>query len=257
MFELIKTAHWITHSLSAQSHPSHHLIHLIRPVPLPVHRHGRRGVFSLLAVLRSVSMRSSFPSIGLWRLIAFPSRRYCPLIGSPCQPSVFGSPVYRACLRLVVMPWAVRSSAHRLSPRSFDTGSVERLVSMLAWEGWCSRVRLMWYHRAPFSPWGYAACSLPRFFLPARSRPIPYRLAWSAAWKKRWGGRPSPSWRCGRHLASPGCLLNPTIVRISRAVPVCIRFSPRTIGLAPPLVSNKTWSKTGRDFTPVLDLPGW
>lgn len=33
------------------------------------------------------------------------------------------------------------------------------------------------------------------------------------------------------------------------------QLSPWVIGLAPPLVSNKTGSKTGRNFTPVLDLP--
>lgn len=102
--ELIKTARVIIHPLSAKSHPSYSVISYISSPRLShCSSTWMAGRFFLLAVLLSVSMRSSFPSIGLWRLIAFPSRCYCPRVGSPCLLAVLG-PGYCACPVLVVMP---------------------------------------------------------------------------------------------------------------------------------------------------------
>lgn len=149
----------------------------------------------------------------------------------------------------------MRSSALRLSPRlairGAGSGRCLRCVGSFS----CPHGVLS--SRVRYRRW---ACYL--LFVVVSSRPIVLvqcRIAWRG-WllEKTAGGlfaAPSHSWECGRHFASPGCLPHPPIVRIFRAVLVCIRFRPLAIGLTPPLVSNKTGSKTGRNFAPVLDLP--
>lgn len=67
------------------------------------------GAVFLLAVLRLVSMRSSFPSIGLWRLIAFPSRCYIarPSSSAPCivlATSSSSCRIRRACRLIASRP---------------------------------------------------------------------------------------------------------------------------------------------------------
>lgn len=181
-FELVKTAHVIIHPLPAPSHPSHLVISSInRPALLPVHRHDRRGVFFLLAVLRSVSMRLSFLPVGLLCLFAFPSRRYCPRVGLLCPSS---SVVYRACPVLVVMLVGGDGIGSLLLAPLVRYGERGAWVAVGACGGgWRSHVRMACYHPAPFSlgVWGCAACSLICLFLPARSRPMPYSLTWSVA----------------------------------------------------------------------------
>lgn len=133
-----------------------------------------------------------------------------------------------------------------------------------AWSGRCLRrwaghfrVRSMWYHHASFIIGGRrAAC----FVVVFPYRPIVLvqcRIVWRGRLlgKTAGEGRVACLLRGDVIVISPLPLLTPfPIARISCAVLICIRFSPRTIGLAPPLVSNKTGSKTGRDFAPVLDL---
>lgn len=121
-------------------------------------------------------------------------------------------------------------SAHRFSPRSFDTvgGELGGVLCLRRGAG-RFRVRMMWYHPGFVIAVGRAACSLLRLFSP------------------------------GCPFASPGCLPRSQsfayLVRFPYVSAFAPAISPRAIGVAPPLVSNKTGSKTGRDFTHVLDLP--
>ena len=104
-FELVKTAHVMTHPLPAPSHPSHPVISSIQsPRFSPRPSTCVAGRFFSACRFAVGAVRSSFPSIGLCRLIAFPSRRYCPrcrfalLARCPLVSRV------SCLLRLVVMP---------------------------------------------------------------------------------------------------------------------------------------------------------
>lgn len=100
-FELVKTAHVMTHSLLA---PSHHLIRsshpFNRPVLLPVLRHGWRGGFFCLPFCGRCRCGRPFRLSGcvvssLSRLVAIVLG-----VGSPCSPVVLWSLVCRACFAL-------------------------------------------------------------------------------------------------------------------------------------------------------------
>lgn len=196
---------------------------------------------------------SSFPPIGLWRLIAFPSCCYCPRVGSLC-PSPRVLRVSCACLALSSCVAVAASSSHRLSPRSLDTAGGEHGAVGACGVGWCSRVRSMCYHPGSFSgSWGVLLV-----LCPASSRSL--------------ASHGHIVLVCGRLLENFGavsCLICGDVLVISplsllassphRSPLSCgsrmYSLFASVIGFAPPLVSNKTGSKTGRDFAPVLVVP--
>ena len=241
----------MTNPLSAQSHPSHHLIHSIAPsLSLPIDMSG--GAFSFAYRDAVGAVRSSLPLIGLCRLIAFPSRCYCPMVGSPCLSVVSGFTgivLASPCPVLVVMPSAVRVSSHRLSPCSFDTGSGERSV-LAACDSVFVSVRCGII--TPRSRRGDMLLAL----CPVSSCPpvlVPYRIDWRGRLLGKTAGlflvssvAMWSSFRLCRCLSS-----SPNRSHIScssRMYQLSPRHFSSAIGLAPPLVSNKTGSKTGRDF---------
>lgn len=225
--ELFKTARVDNISVACP-----HLIHLNRPVPRPVFRHGWRGVFFLLAVYRAAAA-----SRHLSHLVAIvPSWRFALPIASGLSYIVFASPRrYIVAVRLII------SSSHRLSSRSFDTAGGERSV-LAACGGvfvsaWCGIIPPR-YRRGCRA--AYVAVGV--LIIPSRSS---CRIAWCDRLleKRRRLVRPSSSWRCARHFASLGCLPN------CPSFSYLVRFSyvsafATAIGLASPLVSN--WRGVGR-----------
>lgn len=84
----------------------------------------------------------------------------------------------------------------------------------------------MWYHHAPFSPLGYAVCSLPRLFSSSRSLPHTVLSRAVGCLKNDWDLF-ARLLRGDVVVISPlpaACPHPPPIARPSRAVPGCIRF---------------------------------
>lgn len=99
---------WIIHPCPASSHLSHLIISspVISSISFVSHLSlfidTADGAVSSACRFAVCAVRSSLPPIGLCRLIAFPSRCYCPMVGSSC-PSPRVSRV-SCLLRIVVMP---------------------------------------------------------------------------------------------------------------------------------------------------------
>lgn len=203
---------------------------------------------------------AAYRAVGSHRFGVLWSRRYRSLgaVLLACPPSS-GLPgiVLASSRRHAVGGWGIGSSSLALLVRYGERGAWSGRC-LLRWAGHF-RVRSMWYHHASFLiGWRRAAC----FVVVFPYRPIVLvqcRIAWRGRLlgKTAGEGRVACLLRGDVVVISPLPLLAPfPIVRISRAVLVCIRFRPGNRSrLAPPLVSNKTGSKTGRDFAPVLDLP--
>lgn len=171
------------------SHPS------LRPVPLPVHRHGRRGVVSCLPFCGRCRFGCPFRLSGCCVSSSRPSCRYCLRASLPCLSSSIPYIVLASSRRHAVGGEVVGSSPLAPLVRYGKRGAGNGRC--LLREAGRSHVRMAWYHSAPFSP--VVSCCLLRCRGDDRavSFLMSYRLAWSAAWKTTaWLVRPSPPWRC-------------------------------------------------------------
>lgn len=198
---------------------------------------GRCGS-AALAVYRVVAASRRLACLGAYRFRG----------GSSCPSVIFVSLVFASPRRHAVAADPIIPSFFVPFSRYGGRGSVGACG---VWRRF--RVRMVWYHPAPFLP-EVSGCLLRRrvLIVPSRSS---CRIAWCGRLleKRRRLVRPFSSWRCVRHFASPGCLPNcPSFAYLVRFSYISA-FAPGNRTRPVPRV-ELAGRRTGRGFAPVLDL---